>query len=153
MTTPTQPALSAARVELPPGRREEPLKPGVNFRFFTRAEPPGPFRPTVNLLADPFFPPTTEQYITLCRLQFLKLLKTVRLPVDEPDPAGGHLSEWAAALPDKGLLRFRQRLVPTTADAYVPTATAPDDRFAALRPEIGAIQESFRPPAPSEPTS
>ena len=102
------------------------------------------FRTNVNVLVQPLAPLSTEEYLTLSRLQIRKLTGFAELPADAP--AGGradaHVFEWMtnqAPTP----VRVRQLVVFSEESAFVISATASLEEFEAHRGAFDGIFDSF----------
>jgi hypothetical protein len=103
------------------------------------------FAANVNVIVQQLRGLSSDEFLTLSRLQLKHLTGQPRLQVDAPaaHSPGGHLFEWSAPF-GAGMLHGRQLIVITQDKAFVVTATAPAATFDAYRAEFDSILDSFQ---------
>jgi hypothetical protein len=131
-------------LHVPPGWLvDDSGRQGTKVLLFHPAGSPD-FRANVNVTVQNLGGLTGDEFLTLSRLQFKQLSGGIPMERDEPAdrPAGAHLFEWSAPLGPLSL-RVRQLIAFGGGKAFVLTATAKEQDFAALLPDVQQIVESF----------
>lgn len=120
---------------------------GVRIAFLSTEAAQG-FHANVNVIVNEVPPLTTEEFLTLSRLQLKQLSGLVTLPVDKqiahPNSAQAHLFEWTNPRAPN-LLTMWQLVVFAASKALILTATALAESFDKYRHTFETIFRSFEP--------
>lgn len=107
------------------------------------------FRSNVNIVVQPLGALTSDEFLTLTRLQIKQLTGQQHPERDTPstEPPGGWVIEYAANFGASAALRVRQDIHCSAGRVFVLTATAPDENFARCASAFHQILHSFRLPS------
>jgi hypothetical protein len=122
----------------PAGWLMSPPQPPARLLLIDPAAP-GPFRPNLNIVAQPLGQLTPEEWLTLTRLQYKSMGDKVTVERDEAlgKYPGGHVFEYTARFEPLSV-RCLQLILLQGGTAYLVTALAAAHEFEAYRPRLEA---------------